>query len=79
MRQAAGGGKRLDVFLRRIVRPVAERQRAVEKLRAGARADFDELRDGEFFQRGARFGDARQVLADDAGVDLADSGDSPVR
>ncbi len=50
--------------------PVAERQFAVQEELAGFRGDRDQLVDGVLLQRRAGFADARQVLADDAGIDL---------
>ena len=73
MRQAAGGGERLDVLLARLrVALVAKRQLAVQEEFARLRRDLDELLDRELLQRRARLADPREVFADDAGIDLAD-------
>ncbi|MEI2723811.1 MAG: hypothetical protein V9H26_09815 [Verrucomicrobiota bacterium] len=53
---------------------VAQRQIAGEKLLARLRANLNELRDREFLERRLAFRHARQILAHDAGVDLADGG-----
>jgi hypothetical protein len=75
VRQSARATQRLDVLLRRMrVALVTERQRAVEKLLARFGANLDELRDREFFEGRLRFARAREILAHNPGVDLADGG-----
>src|SRR6476620_10201439 len=70
--QAARAGESVDVFLCRLRRAAKTRwQIAVEELITRPPGDFEQLFDLEPFQSGARFADAFEVLADDAGVNLA--------
>ena len=75
MRQTARAGKCRDVFLRRLrVTFVAQRQRAIEEKLARLRGDLDQLFNREFLQRRPCLTDFREILAHDAGIDLADLG-----
>jgi hypothetical protein len=51
---------------------VAKRQRAIEKLFPGFRANIDQIGGGKSFQGRSRFRDAPQILANDSRNDLAD-------
>ena len=73
--QTTGAGKRGNVILRTLsVSPVTEWQGAIEEKITCFSRDFDEFGDGEFLQSRARFTDAAKILADDAGIHLADFG-----
>ena len=71
--QTACRGEGLDILLGRLrVALVAQGQRLVQEKARSLMADFQQSITGELHECGARLTDARQVLADDTRVDLAE-------